>query len=172
MKNKIRLLKKRLRKGRNNDLKLKMVPWQSPEYFAAIKLRNDSLNRPSGLSLITSPPDQEEHAMHIVATIKGEVVGTLFLDGTERDYVAQIKQVAVSSEHRGRKIGQHLMTYAENIAIQHSYQEIVLYARESAWQFYEKLHYVNFGEQASNGANLMQYYRKELGISSDSVEVA
>lgn len=172
MKNKIRLLKKRLRKGRNNDLKLKMVPWHSPEYFAAIDLRNDNLNRPSGLNLITQAPAHEASAIHIVAMIKDEVVGTLFLEGTERDYVAQIKQVAVSPEHRGRKIGQHLMTYAENVAIQEGYQEIVLYARESAWLFYEKLNYHNFGEQASNGANLMQYYRKALGITSDNVEVA
>ncbi len=173
MKNKIRLLKKRLRKGRfNNDLKLKIVSWQSPEYLSAIKLRNDSLNRPSGLDLITHPPTHEKHVVHIVAMIKGDVVGTLFLDHTERDGVGQIKQVAVSSEYRGRKIGQYLMTYAENVAIQMGYQEVVLYARESAWAFYEKLHYVNFGEQASNGANMMQYYRKELGITSDIVEVA
>lgn len=173
MKNKIRRLKKRLQKGRfNNEIKMKVVAWQSAEYYSAIELRNNNLNHPSGLSLITSAPLQEEQAIHLVALIRGEVVGTLFLDVTERENVAQIKQVAVSPEHRGRKIGQHLMTYAENVAIQQGYQEIVLYARESAWTFYEKLNYVSFGEQASNGANIMQYYRKEIAITSDIVGVA
>lgn len=173
MKNKIRLIKKRLRNGRLTDeLTIKTVAWQSIDYLTAIELRNSNLNRPSGLALITAAPVQEELAIHLVATIEDKVVGTLFIEKTERENVGQIKQVAVSSEFRGRQIGQHLMAYAEKLASQQGYHEIVLNARESAWTFYEKLNYTSFGEQTFNGANLMQFYHKELPISSEEIDVA
>ncbi|MBE9390463.1 GNAT family N-acetyltransferase [Vagococcus salmoninarum] len=164
-KTKLRIYYQRTKKispSRNNQLKLKTVKWQSKEYIQGIVLRNNSLNRPSGLPLLTSVPLQEESAVHLVAIINGQVVGTLFLDQTERNKVAQIKQVAVSSDYRGQHIGQQLMAYAEKVARQLGYHEVVLNARDSAWLFYEKLGYQSFGETYHNHEMVMQPYRKVL----------
>lgn len=143
-------------------IKFAVVPWNSPAYIAAIDLRNESLNIPSNLPLLLDAPTNEAMAVHLVATIGREVVGTLYLDVTERDGVTQIKQVAVSSHYRGQRIGQQLMQYAELIATSEGYHEIVLNARDTAWNFYEKLDYQAFGEIYSNGSNDMQPYRKVL----------
>ena len=157
-----RLNKKQITPVAAPVLEFKVIPWGSQAYLAGIDLRNDSLNIPSNLPLITSVPDQEAEAIHLVAMIQDQVVGTLFLDGTEREHVAQVKQVAISPNFRGQRIGQQLMAYAEVVAQTYGYAEIILNARDTAWNFYAKLNYQTFGEIYSNGTNAMQPYRKVL----------
>ncbi|EST90510.1 GNAT family N-acetyltransferase [Vagococcus lutrae] len=143
-------------------IKMKTIQWQSKEYYEGIALRNQHLNQPSGLTLITDAPIQEELAIHLAAIIDQRVVGTLFLDNTDRENTAQIKQVAVSDAYRGMKIGQSLMAYAELIARQQGYEEIFLTARESAWLFYEKLGYESSGNTfiKSQGLILKPYIKR------------
>ena len=143
-------------------IEFQVITWGSSAYIASLDLRNQSLNIPSQLPLLTAPPLEERTALHIVAKANGTVIGTLFLAATKVETVAQIKQVAVSSDYRGQKIGQSLMTFAEHIAAEVGYEELILHARESAWLFYEKLGYHADGIVYHNGANQMQPYRKAL----------
>ena len=143
-------------------MQLKTIQWLSKEYFEGIDLRNEQLNIPSNLTLITDAPVDEELAIHLVAVINQKVVATLFLDHTDNPHQAQIKQVAVSPDYRGNNIGKSLMNYAETIAYQQGYQSIILNARDSAWRFYEKLGYVAVDQPFPKGGMVMQPYYKSL----------
>ncbi|MGX6961470.1 GNAT family N-acetyltransferase [Vagococcus xieshaowenii] len=143
-------------------MQLKTIQWLSEEYFEGINLRNEQLNIPSNLTLITDAPVDEELAIHLVAVIDQKVVATLFLDNTSHPHQAQIKQVAVSPDYRGKNIGKSLMNYAEAIALQQGYQSIILNARDSAWKFYEKLGYVAVDQPFEKGSMMMQPYYKSI----------
>lgn len=146
-------------------MELKKINWHSEEYFEGIRLRNEQLNSPSGLTLLTDAPIQEKLAIHLVAIIDNKVVATLFLDNTSEAHVAQIKQVAVSSDYRGKNIGRALMQYAELVASQQGYTSIILNARDSAWHFYEKVGYTAIGNRFNKKDMIMQPYYKSLVAS-------
>ncbi len=147
-------------------IKIRPVTWGSTSYKQVLQLRNEILNKPSNLPLIEKMPENEKKFIILAAYYKNEIVGTLSIDRLSSDTV-QMRQVAISSKLQGHGIGKKLMTSAERIAKFFRFKRVVLDARDSAWNFYEKLGYYarSDKEMYSNEGLYMKPYEKNIELS-------
>lgn len=100
-------------------------------------------------------PEEEEHdsydltATHFVAVAEGEVVGTLRL--IEQAEHIKIGRVAVRQAFRGRGIAQKLIKSAMIYAKAKGHERFFLTAQSDKLGFYEKLGFVAFGPEFTDG---------------------
>jgi predicted GNAT family N-acyltransferase len=124
----------------NSDLVIKQFDYNSDLYKAELKLRNEVLRIPLGLSLYDEDLSNENLQWHIGAFLQSELVGVLLLVPLGNN-VIKMRQVAVNFSFQGMQIGSKLVLFAENLAVLHGYKLMILHARQSAAPFYQKLGY-------------------------------
>lgn len=123
-----------------DNLTIKKITTEDPEYQGSLTLRDQVLRKPLGISLEQEAKSSEEDAHHFVALLEGEVIGTLFLIETENQ-IYQMRQVAVDQDYQGKSIGKQLVIEAEKWAKDFGVKKIWMHARQNAWPFYEALGY-------------------------------
>ncbi len=100
-------------------------------------------------------PEDEEHdaddmrAIHVVAILDGEVVGTLRV--VLRPEHAKIGRVAVGMRWRGRGIARAMMLFAMDHCRASGIDRFYLGAQLDKLGFYEKLGFVAFGPEFTDG---------------------
>ncbi|MFC4770631.1 GNAT family N-acetyltransferase [Enterococcus hermanniensis] len=114
-------------------MKIEQAELFSKEHTAALKLRKQLLGGKIDW-------DQERNLIVFVAIEQGEVVGTAAIQLYPFG-IARIRQVAVSPEYQGKKIGDQLMSQCEDLAQEQGHYRIVLTARKTAQTFYQKRKY-------------------------------
>jgi predicted GNAT family N-acyltransferase len=77
----------------------------------------------------------------------GELLGSARLLPASGDRSRQVRQVAVSRVSRESGVGRALMTALEREARKQGAREVVLYARDTAIEFYLRLGYEPYGER-------------------------
>jgi predicted GNAT family N-acyltransferase len=127
------------------DMKVQRIDWNTDQYRACLELRDQVLRQPLGLSIWDDPWQQEQHDIHISATLDEDTIGVLLLRPLDSRQL-QMKQVAVSEVVRGKQVGKKLVQLAEKIAQDEGYTTIILHARENAIPFYQKMNYSSIGE--------------------------
>lgn len=128
------------------QLTFKHVSFGSDDYQKMVGLRNAVLRIPMGRVLLPEELARDEHYTQMAVFNAGnEVVATVLLS-RESDTLARIRQVTVRADMQGQGIGMKLIAYAEAEAIAQNFSEIMLYARNSAIHFYERLGYVAEGD--------------------------
>ena len=114
-------------------------------YKDELKLRDEVLRKPLGLSLSDDGPDAESD-IHIAAFVNGELSGCLVLTVLNgRDL--KMRQVAVRESERGTGIGAAMVRFSENLAKKRGFSKIVLHARITSAGFYRKLGYEQEGKE-------------------------
>lgn len=79
------------------------------------------------------------------AKLNDVIVGTVALMPTKEHYIFELTKMAVSPNHRGYKIGQHLMQYCIDFAKEHQFKMLMLYSNtilENAIYIYRKFGFV------------------------------
>ena len=79
------------------------------------------------------------------AKINDEIVGTVALMPTGTSNTYELTKMAVSTNHRGHKIGQHLMQHCINYAREHNFDKLILYSNtklENAIYIYRKYGFI------------------------------
>ena len=117
----------------------------SPLYMEAVALRDAVLRRPLGLTLTSEELVLDHEREHVVAVLDGSVVGTVSLY-MEAPTVLRIKQMAVDPAQQGWGIGGKLMQAAEARGRVMGAQSILLHARCTAQDFYDRQGYAVHGE--------------------------
>ncbi len=117
----------------------------SAGYRGMVELRRRVLRTPLGLEFTEEQLAQEWTDMHIAAYLDGDLVGGLILTDVD-GAVAQLRQMVVHPDYQGRGLGGGIVAFAESLATERGYREIVLHARESAIGFYQRGGYVPTGE--------------------------
>ncbi len=125
---------------------LKIVDYGSDEYKDTIKLRNEILRKPLGLSFAEDELESEKNNMHMAAYEDERMLGCCMLV-EEGPQTVRLRQMAVVNDVQGKGIGRALMTFAENLARDRGYRKITMHARKNALGFYEKLGYKKNGEE-------------------------
>ena len=125
---------------------LKIVDYGTAEYQDAIKLRNEILRKPLGLSFEEDELQKEAENMHMAAYEDDRMLGCCMLVD-EGDKTVRLRQMAVVNDVQGKGIGRALMTFAENLARDRGYKRITMHARKNALGFYEKLGYKKYGAE-------------------------
>lgn len=116
------------------------------EYIKELELRDEVLRKPLGRSLYSEDLAGEGHDFHIGAFVDNKLVGVMILtelSGTE----VKMRQVAVDSEWRSKRIGNEMVNYAEVHSKGKGYRRMVLNARKTAVAFYTKLGYETVGDE-------------------------
>lgn len=124
----------------NAGLQIKEIKYGSEEYTAELKLRDEVLRKPLGMSLYIENLEGEKQDTHIGAFINNNLVGVLILTKLNSEDI-KMRQFAVAEAFRTQKIGTEMVYFAEEYLINNGYTTIVLNARKSAAGFYEKLGY-------------------------------
>ena len=140
---------------------VKIINWNSEEYWRGIFLRNKLLKTSAGKEWIKELPVNEKQDIHIAAMVEGKVVGTLLLLKRSQK-VAQIKQVAIDDQYQGFGIGKQLLEFAEKMADLMGFQTIFLTGRKQAWGFYDHFGYQSTSCAYSDGQVILKKFEKSI----------
>lgn len=125
---------------------LKIIDHGTPEYQQMVRLRDDILRKPLGLTFTPDELESEKQNVLIGAFEEERMLGCCMLV-EEQPGVVRLRQMAVLNDLQGKGIGRALMNFAENIARDLGYKTLRMHARANAVGFYEKVGYRIFGDQ-------------------------
>ena len=123
------------------------IVFGTAEYRLACGLRHAVLREPLGLSFTAEELANEENQLHFGLFEPEDnliaCVVAVRLSPTD----ARIRQMAVSPAHQRRGLGRRLMNELEAHLRSRGLTHLVLHARASAVEFYEKLGYAVVGDE-------------------------
>ena len=125
---------------------LKIIDHGSAQYQLMLKLRDDILRKPLGLSFTNEELEIEKDYLLIGAFEDDKMLACCMLV-EENPKTIRLRQMAVLNDLQGKGIGKALMIFAENLARDRGYQKITMHARKNALGFYEKMGYIKTGEE-------------------------
>ena len=125
---------------------LKIIDHGTEEYKEMIRLRDEILRKPLGLSFESTELEKEKSNLHIAAYEDDQMLGCCMLV-EEAPHTVRLRQMAVINDLQGKGIGRALMQFAENLARDRGYKKITMHARKNAVGFYEKMGYRKKGEE-------------------------
>lgn len=128
------------------DIDIREIKYQTEDYNQELKLRDQVLRKPLGLSLYDENLKAEKDDFHIGAYTNDHLIGVLILT-KQNEKEIKMRQVAVSEQWRSIKVGTALVRYAEHYAKNEGYEIVLLHARKTAREFYLKLGYESVGEE-------------------------
>lgn len=119
---------------------IKQIDHGSKEYEEMIKLRNEVLRKPLGLSFTEDEIQAEVNDILIASFDDEEILGCclLTIQGNE---VVRLRQMAVQKNQQGKGIGETIMQFTENLARDKGFKTLIMHARDTAIGFYEKFGY-------------------------------
>ena len=124
---------------------LMQIEHGSAQYEQMVKLREEVLRRPLGLSFTPEQLAEEKDDILICAFDDGRILGCCILTQLDHDTV-KLRQMAVNSHIQHKGIGFSIMQFAENLARDRGYSKLTMHARDTALGFYQKLGYKIVGE--------------------------
>lgn len=127
----------------NTEITFCEIKYNTEEYLKELKVRDEVLRKPLGLSLFDENLEGDKNDIHIAAFIKDELAGILLLKPISNSEL-KMRQVAVPEKYQSKKIGSKLVLFAEKMAKNSGYKKISLHARKTAVEFYQKLGYHKF----------------------------
>jgi predicted GNAT family N-acyltransferase len=125
---------------------LKIIDHGTKEYQQMVKLRDDILRKPLGLTLEPDELEKEKSNLLMGAYEDDQMLGCCMLVEEEPGTV-RLRQMAVVNDLQGKGIGKALMQFAENLARDRGYKKITMHARKNALGFYEKMGYRKVGQE-------------------------
>ena len=125
---------------------LKIIDHGSKQYQQMVKLRDDILRKPLGLSFTQEELEKEKDHLLIGAYEDDKLLACCMLV-EENPRTVRLRQMAVLNDLQGKGIGKALMIFAENLARDRGYRKITMHARKNAVGFYEKMGYVRVGNE-------------------------
>jgi len=119
---------------------LKIIDFGTPEYQQMIKMREDMLRKPLGLTFSPDEIEKEKDNLFIAAFEDESMLGCCMI--VEMDpKKARLRQMAVLNNLQGKGIGRALIQFAENLARDHGYRVMSMHARKPTVPFFEKMGY-------------------------------
>lgn len=125
---------------------LKQIDHGSKEYQQMVKLRNEILRRPLGLTYSPEELAKEKEDILIGAFDDDELLACCLLTKMDNKCL-RLRQMAVQNNLQGKGIGASMMNFAELVARDKGYKKLVMHARKTAEGFYEKLGYKPVGDE-------------------------
>ncbi len=127
-----------------NSLSFKIINHGSPEYEAAVKLREGILRKPLGLIFLPEELEAEKEHIQIAGFQGDKVISTAVLVPEGKDY--KMQRVVVKEGLQDSGIGSKMMGFCEDYAQKQGMRSIYCHARDSAVDFYLKNNWVAEGD--------------------------
>jgi len=117
---------------------IRIIDHGSPSYQEMIALRMEILRKPLGLSF--NPEDLEKEVQDILIGVfdDDQLVACCILTKVNTE-TCKLRQMAVHPKMQKNGVGAALMHFAENVAKDNGYKNMVMNSRKTAVGFYEKL---------------------------------
>ena len=125
---------------------LRMIDFGTKEYQQMVHLRFEILRKPLGLQFDREELEREKEDVLIGAFEDDKILGCCLLTKIN-DTTVRLRQMAVPNNMQGKGMGQALMIFAENIARDYGYKNLIMHARKTAVGFYEKQGYSIKGQE-------------------------
>lgn len=119
-----------------DEVVFKIVDYGSQEYVKSVRLREEILRKPFGLTFLPDELESEKNHIHISGLIHNDVCATAMLV-SEGD-MFRMQRVAVNETIQSRGIGSALLKYCEEYARKSGVRAIYCHARNTAVSFYLK----------------------------------
>ena len=119
---------------------LKIIDYGTHEYRQMVKLRDDLLRKPLGLTFTKEELEAEKENMLIAAFEDDDILGCCMLVEKDAD-TARLRQMAVLNNLQGKGVGSAILQFAENLARDRGYKKIIMHARKNTAEFFEKCGY-------------------------------
>ncbi len=119
---------------------LKIIDYGTTDYQDMVRLRDEILRRPLGLSFSEEELAKEKGSLMMAAVEDGKMLGCCMLV-EEGPKTVRLRQMAVRNDLQGKGVGKALIQFAENLARDHGYEKITMHARKNSLGFYEKMGY-------------------------------
>jgi|SRR5579884_141762 len=114
------------------------------DFFRLIRLREEVFVVEQGVSIEIELDEADDHAVHIIATIKKEVIGTARL--VMKGKSGKIGRMAVRKAWRGKGVGSALIAFMKKVAKAKGVRPLYLHAQAPAVPFYERFGFAAEGE--------------------------
>lgn len=124
-----------------NNITIRVTDIHDSDYEQIYKLREEILRKPIGLSLKNEDLSGDVQDIILVAKNENTIIGCLMLHPTDADNAIKLRQMAVYDDWQGKGIGRLLVLAAEETVKAKAINRIILHARVSALDFYNKLNY-------------------------------
>jgi len=125
---------------------LKQIDHGTKEYKQMVALRYQILRQPLGLNFSQEELEKEKNDLLIAAFDDDDMLGCCMLT-QQNNQTLRIRQMAVQNNLQGKGIGASLMSFAETLARDKGYRQLMMHARLTAIGFYEKFGYKVSGDQ-------------------------
>lgn len=119
---------------------VKQIDYGTPEYNKAVQLRYDILRKPLNLTFSQEELAKEKDDIHIAAFDDDRLLGCCLLRKIDEN-VVRLRQMAVQNTAQQKGVGAAIMQFAENLAADRGFTELMMHARKTAVGFYEKFGY-------------------------------
>ena len=128
-----------------NDITYGIAPYKSADYYTILKMREEIMRQPIGLSLSDKDVADDEVTEHVWLRAGDEIKATVKLV-PEGESIVRLRMVAVSPEFQGLGLGRLIVLYCENYIAAKGYSRIIFDARLTVEEFYLKLGYKTTGD--------------------------
>ena len=125
---------------------LRFIDYGSPEYKKMIALRMEILRKPLGLTFNEEDLAKEKDDILLGAFEDDQLVACCILTKISED-TCKLRQMAVQQKMQRNGVGAALMHFAENVARDAGFKNMIMNARKTAQGFYEKLGYKADGKE-------------------------
>jgi predicted GNAT family N-acyltransferase len=125
---------------------LRIIDHGSPEYDQMVALRMEILRKPLGLSFTSGELELERGDILLGAFDEDRLLACCLLTRQDAS-TCRLRQMAVVNSLQGRGLGASLLHFAENVAKDRGFRELVMHARRTAVGFYEKQGYRTSGPE-------------------------
>jgi N-acetylglutamate synthase-like GNAT family acetyltransferase len=125
---------------------LKIIDHGTHEYRLMLKLREDLLRKPLGISFTKEELEKEKNDVLIGAFDDDDILGCCMLVEMEPG-VVRLRQLAVLNNLQGKGVGTAILQFSENLARDLGYKKITMHARKNTIDFFEKLGYQTVGDE-------------------------
>lgn len=122
----------------------KEIIHRSPEWKAAVKLREKILREPLGSKFTDQELEEEKYHFQIAGFLDDTLIATAVLV-PEGDKM-KMQRVVVAENLRNLNIGSEMMRFCESFASDRNFTVIYCHARDSAVNFYTKNGYTGIGD--------------------------
>ena len=126
------------------NIECRSVAHGSLLYHQTISLRLEMLREPLGLRFTTQQLEAEKDAYHLAAYGGDSLLACVVLEPLSAAQM-RMRQLAVNTSSQKQGIGRQLVRFAEVLAVQSGYSDMIVHARVTARQFYQHCGYVPDG---------------------------
>jgi predicted GNAT family N-acyltransferase len=118
----------------------KFIVYGSNDYKEMVKLREDVLRKPLGLSFSAEALEIDQQDLLLGLFEEEQLVACCILS-SDHPQMIRLRQMAVRNDIQSKGLGRALIGFAEQVTREKGFHKIYMHARAVAKGFYEKLGY-------------------------------